>query len=82
MTIQLYVMIAVISRTTSILNDEKIDDEKKEYCFNLAEHSLRRAKHEFISNLKAMTKNSDKIEKQLSDQVAKMGGYGLDIIDF
>ncbi len=82
MAIQLYVMIAVISRTTSILNDEKIDDEKKEYCFNLAQHSLRRAKHVFVSNLKEMTKNSDKIEKDLSAQVAKNGGYGLDIIDF
>ncbi len=82
MSIQLYVMIAVISRTTSILNDEKIDEEKKEYCFNLAQHSLRRAKHVFVSNLKEMSKNSDKIEKALSDQVAKNGGYGLDIIDF
>lgn len=82
MSIQLYVMIAVISRTTSILNDDKIDDEKKEYCFNLAQHSLRRAKHVFVSNLKEMTKNIDKIEKKLSDQVAKNGGYGLDIIDF
>ncbi len=82
MAIQLYVMIAVISRTTSILNDEKLDEEKKEYCFNLAQHSLRRAKHEFVSNLKEMTKNIDKIEKELSNQVAKNGGYGLDIIDF
>ncbi len=82
MAIQLYVMIAVISRTTSILNDEKIDEEKKEYCYNLAQHSLRRAKHVFVSNLKEMTKNADKIEKKLSDQVAKNGGYGLDIIDF
>lgn len=82
MSIQLYVFLAVISRTTSILNDEKIDDEQKEYCFNLAQHSLRRAKHEFISNLKGMSKNIDKTEIAISDQVAKNGGYGLDIIDF
>lgn len=82
MTIQLYVMLAVISRTTSILNNEKIDDKKKEYCFDLAQHSLRRAKHEFVANLKEMTKNIDKVEKRLSDAVAENGGYGLDIIDF
>lgn len=82
MTIQLYVALAVMSRTTSILNDEKIDDKKKEYCFNLAEHSLRRCRHEFVANLKGMTKNIDKIEKQISDQVAENGGYGLDIIDY
>jgi hypothetical protein len=29
-----------------------------------------------------MTKNIDKVEKQISDQVAENGGYGLDIIDF
>ncbi len=82
MVIQLYVSLAVISRTTAILNDEKIDDKKKEYSFNLAEHSLRRARHEFVANLKGMTKNIDKVEKQISDQVAENGGYGLDIIDF
>ena len=65
MTIQLYVMLAVISRTTAILNSEKVDEKKKEYCFDLAQHSLRRAKHEFVANLKEMTKNIDKVEKRL-----------------
>lgn len=82
MTIQLYVMLAVISRTTSILEDDAIDEKKKEYCFNLAEHSLRRARHVFIASLKGMNKNMDKTEKKISDQVAENGGYGLDIIDF
>ncbi len=82
MTIQLYVMLAVISRTTAILNSEKVDEKKKEYCFDLAQHSLRRAKHEFVANLKEMTKNIDKVEKRLSDAVSENGGYGLDIIDF
>jgi len=82
MTIQLYVMLAVISRTTSILEDDAIDEKKKEYCFNLAEHSLRRARHTFISSHKGMTKNMDKTEMKISDQVAENGGYGLDIIDF
>ena len=29
MSIQLYAMLSVISRTTAILNDKKIDDEQK-----------------------------------------------------
>jgi acyl-CoA dehydrogenase family protein 9 len=82
MVIHLYAMLAVISRTTSILNDEKIDDKKKEYCFNLAEHSLKRSRHIFVANLKGMTKNIDKVEKAISDQVAENGGYGLDIINY
>lgn len=82
MAIQLYVSLAVMSRTTSILNNEEIDDKKKDYCLNLAEHSLRRSRHEFVANHKAMSKNIDHIEKKLSEQVSENGGYGLDIIDF
>lgn len=82
MSIQLYVMLSVLSRTTSILNDENISEDKKEYCFNLAQLSLKNAKYEFIANLKGMNKNNDKIVEKLSQQVSENQGYGLDIIDF
>ena len=82
MSIQLYVMLAVISRTTAILNDSEIDDKKKEYCYNLAIHSLRTAKHEFIANLKEMSKNIDKTVEAISEGVCDNDGYGLEIIDF
>tara|TARA_R110002072_G_scaffold276051_1_gene437442 strand:+ start:185681 stop:187447 length:1767 start_codon:yes stop_codon:yes gene_type:complete len=82
MSIQLYVMLSVLSRTTSILNDEKISDEKKDYCHNLALLSLKNAKYEFIKNLKGMNKNNDKVIEKLSQQVCENKGYGLDIIDF
>lgn len=82
MSIQLYVMLAVMSRTTSILNDEKIDQAKKDYCLDLAFYSLREAKHEFVANLKEMTKNSDLLVERLCQKVSDNDGYGLEIIDF
>lgn len=82
MTIHLYAMIAVLSRTTAILNDDQLPDDKKEYCLGLAELALKRSQHEFIGNLKEMTKNQDKLIKRVSDSVSKYEGYGLDIIDY
>lgn len=81
MAIELYAMIAVLSRTTSILNDENASDEKKTYCLNLAELALKRSRHQFVSNLKEMTKNTDKMIKEVAKQVSKQEGYGLDILD-
>ncbi len=82
MTIQLYVMVSVLSRTTTILNDENISDEKKEYSYGLAELALKRAQHEFVSNLKEMRKNQDKLIEKVSNTVSANEGYGLDIIDY
>ncbi len=82
MAIQLYVMVAVMSRTTSILNNDQVEQSKKDYVLNLALISLKDARGEFIANLKAMTSNDDKIIKKASQQVCELDGYGLDIIDF
>ncbi len=82
MVIQLYVMVAVLSRTTSILKNEKVEQSKKDYVLNLALISLKDARGEFIANLKAMSSNDDKIIKKASQQVCELDGYGLDIIDF
>lgn len=81
MAIELYSMVAVISRTTSVLNDEKASDEKKGYCLNLAELSLKRSQRILISSIKEMTKNNDKIIKEVAAQVSKQESYGLDILD-
>ena len=40
MVIDLYVMIAVMSRTTSILNNDKVDKAKKEYVLSLSKISV------------------------------------------
>ena len=82
MTIQLYVMVAVLSRTTSILNDDDIEQSKKDYVLNLALISLKDARGEFIANLKAMSNHDDKVIVKASQQVCDLDGYGLDIIDF
>lgn len=82
MAIHLYVMAAVISRTTSILNDEKIEQSKKDYVLNLAKISLKHSRKEFVSNLKGMNRNDDKVIAEASKQVCELGGYGLDIIEF
>ncbi len=82
MSIQLYVMVSVISRTTNILNDESIDDKKKDYCLNLANHACREAYYSFMGSYKEMSNNIDKTVRALSETVCEMDGYGLDIIEF
>lgn len=82
MAIQLYVMCSVLSRTTAILNNDKVEQSKKDYVLNLARISLKDARQVFVSNLKGMTSNDDKIVAEASKQVCDLDGYGLDIIDF
>ena len=82
MAIHLYVMAAVISRTTSILNKDDVEQSKKDYVLNLAKISLKDSRQEFVSNLKGMTSNIDKTFTEASKQVCDLDGYGLDIIDF
>lgn len=82
MAIDLYVMVALLSRTTSILNREDIPQEKKDYVLNLTKIAFEETRHHFIANYKGMTKNVDKSIKAASDHVAQSMGYGLDIIDF
>ncbi|RZF21094.1 acyl-CoA dehydrogenase [Halobacteriovorax vibrionivorans] len=82
MAMNLYVMLAVISRTTSILNSEKVDQAKKDYCLNLARVALKDARAVVVTNLKSMTNHDDKIVKATSDMVCDNDGYGLDIINF
>ncbi|MGB0452939.1 MAG: acyl-CoA dehydrogenase family protein [Bacteriovoracaceae bacterium] len=82
MATQLYIMIAVMSRTTSIMNDENISQEKKKAFLNTAKLSLRMARSQFISNSKAMSKNYDRLIKDISTQVSEDGGYGFEIVDY
>ncbi len=82
MAIDLYVMVALLSRTTSILNREEIAQEKKDYVLHLTKIAFEETRHHFTANFKGMTKNVDKSIKAASDHVAQSMGYGLDIIDF
>jgi len=82
MAVHLYVTLAVLSRTTAILNDQKIPQDKKDYCLHLAKISCRDAKKEIAKNMKAMKKNSDKSIAAVTESICKYDGYGLDIVDY
>ncbi|EQC51030.1 acyl-CoA dehydrogenase family protein [Bacteriovorax sp. DB6_IX] len=82
MAIELYVMLAVMSRTTAIMEKSDVGQAKKDYVMNLAKVALREARSTFVKNLKEMTSNQDKLVAQTAKQVCDNDGYGLDIIDF
>lgn len=82
MAIELYVILSVISRTTSILNDEKIPQDKKDYVLKLTKIICKESRQNFISNLKGMNSNSDSEIREVSDYVCKYDGYGLDITEY
>jgi acyl-CoA dehydrogenase family protein 9 len=82
MVIHLYVTLAVISRTTSILNNSKVSVEQKDYVLRLTKIICRESRIKFDRNLKKMSKNQDKSVTKVSEHIIAFGGYGLDIIDF
>lgn len=82
MAIELYSMLAVLSRTTGILNNDSVDDSKKEYVLKIAKLSISQSRYRFMSSLKGMSKNSDKLIKEVSQMACENDGYGLDIVDF
>ena len=82
MAIELYAMIAVLSRTTSALENESISKEDKDYCLHMTKVFFKKSQKDFIKNLKRMGSNLDKEMKELSKEVVKREGYKLDIADF
>jgi len=82
MAMELYASLSIISRTSTILNDENISQDKKDYVLRLGKLSLKESYSKFKKNLKEMNKNMDETIKSLSEDIVKLEGYGLDIIDF
>jgi acyl-CoA dehydrogenase family protein 9 len=82
MCMELYVQLAVMSRTTSILNNSKASDEQKDYVLKISKLILRDSRKNFERNRRMLTKNLDKSVAKVSEYVVNFGGYGLDIIDF
>jgi acyl-CoA dehydrogenase family protein 9 len=82
MVIQLYAMACVLSRTTSILEDDKVPEDKKDYVKKLTRYICHDARSKFVADLKGMSKNFDHTVKALSEHVCNNDGYGLDIIDY
>jgi len=82
MVMELYVQVAVISRTTSIMQNSTVDADRKDYVLKLTKLILKDSRKKFSRQHKAMKKNQDKLTQKVSEHLVKMGGYGLDIIDF
>ncbi len=82
MALSLYTTICVLSRTTSILNNENIDDETKEYIKDLTALSCRDLRKKFNTAYRSFRPQTDKRIQRISEQVSKREGIGFDIIDF
>jgi acyl-CoA dehydrogenase family protein 9 len=82
MVIELYAMIAVLSRTSTILKDESISEDDKEYVKNLTALFFKDSRQAFVRNSKRLSGNYDRTVPNISNTVCKKEGYGLDILNF
>ncbi len=82
MSIELYVQLCVLSRTTSILNKSEVSDKDKEYVTLLTELIMRDSRQSFTKNYKRLNSSYDKLLPKISKAVSERDGFGFDIIDF
>lgn len=82
MSIELYVQLCVLSRTTSILNNPSISQSDKDYVTMLTEIICRDSRQTFTKNYKRLNSSYDKLIPKLSQAVSERDGFGFDIIDF
>ena len=82
MAIYLYATLSVISRTTTILNDDSISENEKEYVLNLSKYSCEDCKNKFYKNHNEMSDNVDKVVKDISDMIVEKEEFGIDIINY
>jgi len=82
MSIELYVQLCVLSRTTAILNKSDVSEGDKKYVSALTALIMRDSRQSFTKNLKRLNSNYDKLIPQISQAVAERDGFGFDIIDF
>lgn len=82
MAINLYVILATLSRATSILNDSSISEEDKEYAKLMTEMVCKDCRQDFMKNHKRLSGDYDATIPKVAQAVCAREGYGLDIIDF
>lgn len=82
MCIELFMQVAVLSRTTSILNNSNVSSDDKKYVKSLTDMICSRSREVFLSNSRRLGTDFDKAVPGLSDQVVSRDGYGLDILKF
>lgn len=82
MVIELYASLAVLSRTTAILNDDSVSQEDKDYVLDMSRTILMESKRRFHKNYKRLDSPQDKNIPSVSKAVCAREGYGLDIANF
>lgn len=82
MVIELYAMIAVLSRTSTILKDSKIDQKDKDYVKDMTDIFFKDSRQSFVRNSKRLSGTYDKTVPKVSEHVCDRDGFGLDILDF
>ena len=82
MSIELYVQLCVLSRTTSILNRSDVSEKDKEYVSMMTELICRDSRQTFTKNYKRLNSSYDKLIPKISKAVSEREGFGFDIIDF
>lgn len=82
MAIELYGLLSVLSRTSTVLKDSSISFEDKEYLKNLTEIISRDCRKNFKENAQRLGKSYDKVLPKASAGVVARDGYGLDITKF
>jgi acyl-CoA dehydrogenase family protein 9 len=82
MSIELYVQLCVLSRTTSILNRNDVSEKDKEYVTLLTELIMRDSRQTFTKNYKRLNSSYDRLLPKISKAVSERDGFGFDIIDF
>lgn len=82
MCIELFVQLAVLSRTTSILNNKTVSAADKTYVKSLTTLACSRSRETYLANSKRLGSDFDKSMPVISQQVADRDGYGLDILKF
>jgi acyl-CoA dehydrogenase family protein 9 len=82
MVMEIYVSLAIVSRTTGILKNNNISSNEQDYCLDLAHVALKESYQSFRRNYLDMKKHMDERMEKLSKEITKNEGYGLDIIDF
>jgi acyl-CoA dehydrogenase family protein 9 len=82
MSIELYVQICVLSRTTAILNKPEVAQKDKDYVCLMTELICRDSRQNFTKNFKRLNSSYDKLIPKISKAVSERDGFGFDIIDF
>lgn len=82
MSMELYAQLCVLSRTTAILNNDKISQSDKDYVTLLTEMICRDSRQNFTRNYKRLSSSYDKLIPKVSKAVCERDGFGFDIIDF